>query len=249
MAWIMEMGRMFRVGIDSTRDTRVLGKNNAIVLDPITTLFRLSSLKYMPDLTKLAFDTHKLHLHQGDSVWKAPLRQLRGDSRDDIHYLNNPLSLVSEWLDEHECGVIKNELFEYALEGLKVLEDTYKMNGQTATHAIRHYKNYLNTRQLSSSSSSPRSRSGSGSGETSSNGICSGSEGESSRINPIYANIKNKIWKTDEILLVGDLLRIINKNQIERESFLNALSVILDAKEELTGNIIDKIVSGESSDC
>ena len=67
MAWVMELGRIFRVGIDSTRDTKSLGKNNAIVLEPITTLFRLCSLKYMPEFTKLAFDTHKLHLQEGGS--------------------------------------------------------------------------------------------------------------------------------------------------------------------------------------
>jgi len=239
MSWILEFGRIFRIGIDSTRDTKLLGRSNTIVLDPLTTLFRLSILRYMPEFTKIAFDSNGLHLQQGDSLIQAPLRQFRGDSRDDIHYLNNPLSLSEEWVDDHECGDLKCELFEYGRLGLNVLEETYKENGQTATHALRHYKNYLNERPRSSETNSPRSRSDSGSS--------SSVEMDFNRnMNPIYANIKHKVWNQDEIRLVCNLLRLINRNKKERESLIQALSIILDSKEEVTKTLISNILTGQS---
>lgn len=121
--------------IDNGRniDANKLSVSTVIMLDPLTTILRLSILKYKPEHTKIGVANNKLtfyepHVYQGISRWWS------GDSRKDIQYLYLPLLyfscikhgyIESIFTKSKSKDHILNRINEMAIDGLRTLRTIY----------------------------------------------------------------------------------------------------------------------------
>jgi hypothetical protein len=110
--------------------------STTILLDPITTIFKLSLLKFKPEFTKIGITGNKIAyyepvMYQGISRWWS------GDSRVDIQYLYLPLlyfscirhGYVPSVFDAIESkSEILDRMNKMAIDGLQTLRVIYAKN-------------------------------------------------------------------------------------------------------------------------
>lgn len=120
---------------DTTKnvDANKISVSTTILLDPLTTVLRLSILKYKPDCTKLGVANNKLTFYE-PTIYQGISRWWSGDSRTDIQYLYLPIlyfscirhGYVSSIFDRSSNKQeVLNRINEMAIEGLKTLRNIY----------------------------------------------------------------------------------------------------------------------------
>ena len=111
-------------------------KNNSQVLDPLSSLIRLSLLNYKPIGTKLSFYNNTI-VFQEPNFLQSAKRWTSGDNRTQIHNLYNPIFKIHQWYD------IKQPEFTFILEkaksGLQNLICCYDSDSSTIAHSINYY--------------------------------------------------------------------------------------------------------------
>ncbi len=91
------------------------------ILDPFNTIVKLAILGFKSPGSKLSISNHNIYLFQ-PSYYQGFLRTIYGDTKEDLHYLLNPIYLSSiNYLNENTKNI-----FELARRGLLLLKDTYK---------------------------------------------------------------------------------------------------------------------------
>ena len=148
--------------------------------------------------------------YQEPTAYQGFVRTFRGDRREDLHNICKPLLQCLEWYDR--TLPIYDYFYEQCRLGLLRLKDSYSAES-TIHHTITHYI-----------------------------AIVEGSVGAGSiedNENPIIDHLKDA-WKKDEIKLVHDMLRLIDKNQ-DNEFYINCLISIVEHKEKDTYEYIKKI--------
>src|SRR3990170_5313607 len=66
------------------------------LLDPLTTLIRLSLLVYMPEGSKISIHNNCIFT-QTPTIMQGTLRWSQGDKREDLHNLNDPVEAAAQW--------------------------------------------------------------------------------------------------------------------------------------------------------
>lgn len=111
-------------------------KNKSQVLDPLSSLIRLTLLNYKPIGTKLSFYNNTIYFQEPDFLQSAK-RWSSGDNRNQIHNLYNPIFKIHQWYD------IKQPQFVFILQktksGLQNLIQCYTNDSSTIAHSINYY--------------------------------------------------------------------------------------------------------------
>jgi hypothetical protein len=110
------------------------GKKN-LILEPLSTVLKVSLLKYKPTGTKISISDNAIS-YNSPSTMQGFLRNWRGDNREDLHNICNPLTQALRWYPKEEP--LYAFLYELCVQGLRKLKEVYEDNS-TIHHTIQHY--------------------------------------------------------------------------------------------------------------
>ena len=117
-------------------------KEDNIIIDPMSCLIKLSILSFYSDGTKINVSNNKISFDE-PYIFQGLLRYFKGDGREDLHNLNNPINKCREWYwNKDDENIVF--LFKTAIDGLKKLQLTYP-NNSTIYIVFDHYINCLKT--------------------------------------------------------------------------------------------------------
>jgi hypothetical protein len=120
-----------------------IGDNsNSQILDPLTTVIRLSILSFKQIGTKISINLNKIE-YQEPNILQGTFRWSNGDKRSDLHNLCNPLKICRTKYNPENDERISN-IYSKAIIGLKQLQSLYDENSDSTSHALSHYINILN---------------------------------------------------------------------------------------------------------
>ena len=137
---------MIKTGIDGIStifSSMFMNNKNKQLLDPLTSIIRLSVLSFKPNGTKISINTNKIS-YQTPNLIQGSLRWGNGDTRDDLHNLCEPIEKAIEWYNVNNNYI--NNIFKYALDGLVKLRDVYKSVDQSSNlvcHSLSYYINIM----------------------------------------------------------------------------------------------------------
>ena len=192
------------------------------ILDPITTIFKLSLLYFKLQGTKICIDSNCIYF-QDPGILQSITRYYNGDQRTDLHKLNNAIKKSLEWFNTPEYGEFIF-IFDYVCKGMVNLQKVY--NFGLAKVTLEHYITLINT-TLESQKIQDKTNS-----ETNEN--------------LLYDQFK-KLWSINEIKLICDIIRLISNYQNNNKPtyyYIKAIESILKGKDIEINNIITKINSG-----
>lgn len=109
-----------------------------MILDPLTSIIRISILSFKEDGTKISINNNKIS-YCPPGLFQGTIRLAYGDNREDLHNLYNPIIKATEWFEPDK--IIRN-LFIHSIQGLKLLRKSYSKNS-TIYHTLRLYQDLL----------------------------------------------------------------------------------------------------------
>ena len=196
--------------------------SNSQVLDPLSSLIRLSLLNYKPIGTKLSFYNNTITFQEPNFLQSAK-RWTSGDNRTQIHNLYNPIFKIHQWYD------ISQPQFTFILQksksGLQQLIQCYDSDSSTISHSINYYiepiDNILNNTIKTSD--------------------------ELNNTTDVYSIKLKDLWSEREIQIIHLLLLDIDEkfnnntkfNNIQ--SLIDAVEKILIGKDTFVYNIVNKL--------
>jgi hypothetical protein len=184
-----------------------------LIIDPFTCIVRLSILSFKQPGTKISICDNRISYHE-PNILQGTIRWSQGDNREDLHNLYNPIVKALEWYD---CNTtIIRHIFELCIDGLKELKSSYD-NNTSICHSINYYittiENHLNSEEQI--------------------------KAEETNVNNIIYNELKKLWNTNEITIINNILtEMKTSRKDEQESLINALESILVIKEKRVKSII-----------
>lgn len=120
-----------------------LGDNSSSqILDPLTTVIRLSILSFKQVGTKISINLNKIE-YQEPNILQGTFRWSKGDKRSDLHNLCNPLKICRNKYNPENDERLSN-IYSKAIKGLLNLQSLYDENSDSTSHALSHYINILN---------------------------------------------------------------------------------------------------------
>lgn len=191
------------------------------ILDPVSTVIRISLLHYKQKGTKISISNNSIK-YQEPSFIQGAIRWFNGDNRNDIHNLKYPFSLFVKWYcneinDKHQ---LTEDDMKFLLDvcniGLYSLKNNYENNGDIICDSLEHYSDIL----------------------TSNISINNREENE------VYLNIK-EMWTVDEIHIMCNLMREVERyksEEIQFNSYMDSIEKILIAKDNLIHKFIDDVL-------
>ena len=178
-----------------------------IIIDPMSSLVKLSILKFYPVGTKISINDNMISILD-PGLLQGTYRFIKGDGREDLHNLYVPLIKSIEWFWDKENKEIKH-LFDFATKGLEILKASYPINS-TICHTLDLYIHHLTTKQTKTFQNKDI-------------------EYNSSN-NEIHNYIK-QLWNPREIHIIIELLLEYEKNNKEKKLEKHLLESILNITE------------------
>ena len=192
-------------------------KTEIQLLEPLSTVIRLSLLSFETEGTKLAIYNNRIH-SQYPNFFQGTVRWTYGNKRNELHYLYRPIVIATQEYDSKEIKELET-IFDFAIRGLDKLKKAYMTNsGILVCHSIDLYKDAIQKKLCK-------------------NEIENITNDEIT--STIYGEFRN-LWSDEQIKLISELLIQANKRNNETESFIKAIDSILQIKEKKSLEIIDK---------
>jgi hypothetical protein len=117
---------------------RMYPENKNILLEPLSSIFRILLLKYKPDGTKISICNNSIK-YNSPGYSQGLMRNINGDAREDLHNLYNPFIKCMEWFPiEENCDEMYKYYYRESIKGLKFLVDSYE-KGTIINHTLNHY--------------------------------------------------------------------------------------------------------------
>ena len=193
-------------------------KKHEEVLDPFCSIIKLGLLSFKPDKTKISITNNSI-LYQEPSLIQSAIRWKNGDKREHIHNLYNPINKFLLWYD------INDEKIRYILQtaknGLHKLVDCYNNSDSVTIHSLQYYIKVI---------------------DNSLNNIDNNDNNTISDTD-IYHIKLNHLWDQNQINIIFNMLSEISiLNDINHKLiYINALEYIINEKEKIVHNIVNKI--------
>ena len=190
--------------------------NKNMILEPICCILRILLLKYKEEGTKISISNNSIQYNL-PGLTQGIMRNISGDTREDLHNLYNPLLKLFEWYPpKDEKNNIHRYLYRESLIGITMLLKSYE-KGTIIHHTLQHYKKIINdTFDFK----------------------------EINKIETIESPLLNNlrdIWKKDELYIIYKMLKLIDDMKDEEKSvYLLNIHNILDMKEKKINNYIIK---------
>ena len=210
------------------------GNNNVdnYVLEPFTTIIRLTLLKYKKKFTKISIFNNKIY-YQDPDILQPALRWKNGDTREHIHNLYHPIIKFTQWYNMQDDKFIY--ILNIAKDGLENLEKCYNnTSSSTIIHLFNYYNSIINNIVLKTN----------GPINLDNNEITSLSVMNAMESSDIYYRKFRTLWSDNLIniiyLLLNELETIEESNEDEINSLINSIEKILDYKDNIVLQIVNK---------
>lgn len=187
-------------------------QKKTMILDPLTTMFRLSMLSYKPLGTKLSVYKNTMNYVE-PGAFQGVYRWTFGEGRDDLHNIYRPIQKFLTWYSREDATISK--LIQSSIQGLQRLSESYAQDS-IIHHSIKLYILMLENNKP----------------------MDDGPE-EKEVNNQIYELFKGLYEKNEITLLVGMLE--LSKQETDEEkirSFLQSIDTLLLVKERRIHSIV-----------
>lgn len=183
-----------------------------MILDPLTTMFRLSMLSFKPIGTKLSVYKNTMNYVE-PGAFQGVYRWTFGEGRDDLHNIYRPIQKFLTWYSKEDETILK--LIQFAIQGLQKLSESY------AQDSIIHHSIKLYILMLENNKPMEDSRE------------------EKEVNNQIYESFKGLYEKNETTLLVEMLeLSKCEKDDEKVKSYLHSIDTLLSVKERRIHSIV-----------
>lgn len=187
-------------------------QKKTMILDPLTTMFRLSMLSFKPLGTKLSVYKNTMNYVE-PGAFQGVYRWTFGEGRDDLHNIYRPIQKFLIWYSREDETISK--LIDFSIQGLQKLSESY------AQDSIIHHSIKLYILMLENNKPMEDERE------------------EKEVNNQIYESFKGLYEKNEITLLVGMLeLAKQEQNQEKVDSFLKSIDTLLLVKERRIHTIV-----------
>lgn len=187
-------------------------QKKTMILDPLTTMFRLSMLSFKPQGTKLSVYKNTMNYVE-PGAFQGVYRWTFGEGRDDLHNIYRPIQKFLHWYTREDKAIQK--LIDFSIKGLATLSKSYAQDS-IIHHSIKLYILMLeNDRPMED-------------------------EHEEKEINnQIYESFKG-LYEKNEIMLLVEMLELANREPDNEkiESYLQSIDTLLLVKERRIHSIV-----------
>lgn len=198
-------------------------KQKKLVLDPLTTLFKLAILKFYPVYTKLSFTNYQIHI-QPPTYLQGSMRYFYGDTREDLHNLHNPILRVIQWYPCNTYDSLYN-IYKLAIQGINMLKNSYSSDGAIILHSLDLYNNLINNHL---------------------NNIDHELQNDDTRDNNIFKEQLLNMWDISEIKTIINLILLVEKkytSNMEHLYIIDSINCILANKDFTVESIIEQHIT------
>ena len=207
------------------------------LLEPLSTIIRLSILYFNIEGTKIAIYNNRI-FSQKPSFIQGTSRFLNGHKRNELHYLYKPIIKATQQYNPNNEDI--KVIFEFAIKGLEKLKTTYKnKSGTIICHSIDLYKESIQKTidQEKTTKNNNNSKKNKNNTDINQEKICCDELTDS-----LYDDFYN-LWDKEQIKIVSDLLKLAHKHKNDKNtslSFIQSIDSIIQNKEKLSLNLINK---------
>ena len=192
------------------------------LLEPLSTIVRLSCLYFDSEGTKIAIYNNRI-IKQKPHLMQGTIRWSRGNKRHDLYNLYKPIVVAMKDYDPIKSESIKT-IFNYAIKGLNKLKHTYQnTNGTIICHSIDLYKDTIQNK-ITKKNIKPQN-------------TLSFDE----LTNRLYEQFTD-LWEKDHINLIAELLQLANdtKDIMTQKALINSIDLLITVKEKKTLQLINE---------
>tara|TARA_B110000285_G_C15082972_1_gene594540 strand:- start:1026 stop:1694 length:669 start_codon:yes stop_codon:yes gene_type:complete len=193
--------------------TPIVSKENNILLEPLSCIFRMSLLNYKDDGMKISIFNNSIQYHE-KTFYQGLLRSYNGDTREDLHNLYNPFLKAFEWypVNTETDGTMYLYFYNKCHSGLTRLLNSYEKGSiihHTLTHYCKLFKDCID-----------------GKGNE-------GNEGVKEKESPLLGELKT-IWKNEELVIIFQTLKYLDgcSDEEEKEIYFKTIDDIVTMKEK-----------------
>lgn len=189
------------------------------IVEPLSAMVRIALLNYRDVGTKISISNNRIGYSE-PNVLQGTIRWSYGDTRNDLHYLLNPIKKAVSWFPPKDCENLR-VIFKIARMGLKRLKETYKKTseGHLVCHSIDLYISIIND----SLKGRKQKNSETVSTDEEDNAIC---------------KALRHVWLDSQVELVGKLLLQIEADRGNTSHYLDALENILTVVEGRVNKVV-----------
>jgi len=211
------------------------------ILDPLTTMVKLSILAYKPIGTKLAIDNNRIHF-QEPSILQGFWRWAYGNKRYELHHLLNPIVKAVGRYQITNPDI--KSIFENAMNGLERLKHNYQTASGSPSSVVIHsldlyiaiINNALITLTPQSATHPPKLLDVQKNGGVIFNNLqLEDEQGVNSH------NLFKDLWTDEEISLIAKMLDQVTTAKRDYRTYIEAISKILEMKEERANEMLNDL--------
>jgi hypothetical protein len=187
-------------------------QKRTMILDPLTTLFRLSMLSFKPIGTKLSVYKNTMGYIEPGAL-QGVYRWTFGEGRDDLHNIYRPIQKFLHWYTREDKNISK--LINFSIVGLNTLSESYTEDS-IIHHSIKLYTLMLeNDKPISI-------------------------DVEDKEINNQIYELFKGLYEKNEIMLLVEMLELASKeHDVEKiQSYLISIDTLLNVKERRIHSIV-----------
>jgi hypothetical protein len=149
----MQHIKLIKIGYDVITSVLPSDDNAKQILNPLTCIARLAVISFKNPGVKLSISSNSI-IYQENGILQGTIRWGKGDRREDLHNLYEPIDKAIEWYPP-TCNDSMRVIYEYAKDGLKILKKSYANyninNSSLVSHSLTHYINIIDTALLQKS--------------------------------------------------------------------------------------------------
>jgi len=192
------------------------------VLDPLTTMIKLSLLGFKPTGTKLAIDRNRIY-YQEPTIFQGLWRWAYGNKRYELHHLLNPIIKAVKRYDINNPSI--RRIFQCSVVGLDRLKNSYNNDSSLVNHSLDLYISIINNVLIPDKSRK--------------DSIFHNVHEDEEPAKQI--SIFQNLWAEDEINLVSKMLEQIENAKKDSKTYLDAVNTILCMKEDRANELLGEL--------
>ena len=187
-------------------------QKKTMILDPLTTMYRLSMLAFKPKGTKLSVYKNTMNYVE-PGAFQGVYRWTFGEGCDDLHNIYRPIKKFLHWYTREDKTIQK--LIDFSIKGLETLSHSYAQDS-IIHHSIKLYILMLeNDRPMEE-------------------------EHEEKEVNTQIYDLFKGLYEKNEIMLLVEMLELASReSDLEKiYSYLQSIDTLLLVKERRIHSIV-----------
>lgn len=191
-------------------------KEKNILLEPLSCIFRMILLNYKDEGVKISIYNNSITYNE-NTYYQGILRNINGDTRNDLHNLYNPFLKCFEWYPITNENDLMSFFYQKCKIGLEKLTECYDKSSiihHTLSHYCLLFKNVIDNQPI---------------------------DKIDDKESPLLDEFKT-IWDNDELIIIYKMIKYLDKTNDEDEKniYLNNIDSIITMKEKKIHEYIQK---------